>query len=280
MKDKVIVATGVTSGIGGSAVETLARKGARIVFIARDQARARTTLDRLRAAGPGQEHRAHFADLSSIAETKKVAAEIAAAEPHIDVLINNAGALFSERRISVEGLEMTFALNHMSYFTLTKSLLETLKASSPARVVSTASRAHFRAKFDFDDLQSRKGAYSPMRVYGASKLENILFTRELARRLEGTGVTANCFHPGVVSTGFGADAGGAFGLVLKLAKPFLLTPDKGADTLVWLATSPEVATTSGEYFALRKPANRTAEASDDALAAKLWAASEALYGQH
>jgi NAD(P)-dependent dehydrogenase (short-subunit alcohol dehydrogenase family) len=279
MKDKVIVATGVTSGIGASAVETLARQGARIVFIARDEKRAKATLDRLRAAAPGREHRAYFADLSSIAETKKVGAEIAAAEPRVDVLVNNAGALIPERRISVEGLEMTFALNHMSYFTLTKVLLETLKASGPARIVSTASRAHFRAQFDIDDLQSRKG-YSPMRVYGASKLCNILFTRELARRLSGTGVTANCFHPGVVATGFGADAGGLIGFALKLARPLLLTPEKGADTLVWLATSPEAAGISGEYFALHKPAGRTAEASDDALAAKLWTASEAFYAEH
>jgi NAD(P)-dependent dehydrogenase (short-subunit alcohol dehydrogenase family) len=279
MTGKIVVATGATSGIGAVAVDTLARQGARIHFVARDEARAKATLDRLEKLAPGLGHRAHFADLASIAETKRAAAEIVAAEPKIDLLINNAGAVFSNRRISIEGLELTFALNHMSYFTLTKSLLEPLKAAGSARIVSTSSRAHMQAKFNIDDLQSQRG-YSGYGTYGASKLENILFTRELARRLAGTGVTANCFHPGVVATRFASQAGGMFQTVIGLLRPFFLTPEQGADTLLWLATSPDVATLSGEYFAKRKPAKVRADGRDDALAAKLWAASEALYAAH
>ena len=279
MNGKVVVATGATSGIGAVAVETLAKRGARIVFIARDAARAKVTLDRLNAVAPGQAHRAHFADLALIGDTKRVGAEIGAAEPRIDVLINNAGALFSDRRITAEGLEMTFALNHMSYFTLTKALLATLKTSAPARIVSTASAAHLRGRLNIDDLQSRVG-YSAFAVYGGSKLANILFTRELARRLVGTGVTANCLHPGVVATRFASESGGWFGRLIGLARPFLITPETGADTLIHLASSPEVANVSGGYFAKRKPAPLSAAARDDALGAKLWEASEALYAAH
>ncbi len=280
MKGKVVVMSGATSGIGAAAALALARAGARIVFIARDESRAKATLGALNAAAPGLGHRAHYADLSSIAETKRVGDEIAAAESRIDVLVNNAGAVFGERRISIDGLELTFALNHMSYFTLTKSLVDTLKGSTPARIVSTASHAHMRARFDIDDLQTRKARYSAMGVYGASKLCNILFTRELARRLSGTGVVANCLHPGVVATGFGREASGFLRWALSIARPLLLTPEQGADTLIWLASAPETASVSGEYFAKRKPARRTAEAQDDALAAKLWEISEEIYAEH
>ena len=174
MKGKTVVATGATSGIGERAVESLARQGARIVFIARDARRAEATRTKLEAIAPGLGHRSLLADLSLMTDTKRVGAEIAASEPRIDVLINNAGAMFAERRATSEGLEMTFALNHMAYFVLTRTLLERLKGSAPARVVSTASAAHFRATLDFDDLQSAKN-YSGFRVYGRSKLANILF---------------------------------------------------------------------------------------------------------
>jgi NAD(P)-dependent dehydrogenase (short-subunit alcohol dehydrogenase family) len=265
MNGKVVVATGATSGIGAVAVETLAKRGARIVFIARDEARAKASLDRLYTVAPEQAHRAHFADLALIRETKRIGEEIAAIEPRIDVLINNAGALFSDRRITAEGLEATFALNHMSYFSLTKTLLPRLKASAPARIVSTASRAHQQGRLKIEDLQSRLG-YSGYSAYGGSKLANILFTRELARRLAGTDVTANCLHPGVVATRFAENAGGWFGRLIGLARPFMI--------------SPEAAKVSGGYFAKRKTASLSAAARDDALAAKLWDASEALYAAH
>ena len=240
MQGKTVVATGATSGIGAIAVVELARMGARIVFIARDAKRAEATLAKLEAVAPGRGHRAHIADLSLVAETRRVGGEIAASEARVDVLINNAGAIFSDRRVTAEGLEMTFALNHMAYFTLTRRLRERLAGSAPARVVSTASAAHYGAKLDFDDLQCARG-YSAWRAYNRSKLANILFTRELAKRLAGTGVTANCLHPGFVASRFGDEAGGWTARLFPFAKRFAISPAQGADTIVYLASSPEVA---------------------------------------
>ena len=275
MQGKVVVATGATSGIGEVAALRLAERGARIVFIARDPMRAEATLARLRQAAPGSEHRAHLADLSLMADTRRVAAEIAAAEPRIDVLINNAGAVFDKRMVTSEGLEMTFALNHMAYFVLTQGLTARLTGSAPARIVSTASAAHQGARLDFNDLQSA-GSFSAMGAYGRSKLCNILFTRELARRLAGMGVTANCLHPGVVATRFGDNAGGLLGLMMPLVKRLSISPERGAQTIVHLAASPEVEGVSGLYFAKCAPVTPSAAARDDAAAAKLWDASERL----
>jgi NAD(P)-dependent dehydrogenase (short-subunit alcohol dehydrogenase family) len=210
IRRKVVVITGATSGIGRIAAERLAGRGARIVMVARDRERAEGTLALLREVGPDAAHRVHYADLSLIADVKRVGAEIAAAEPRVDVLINNAGSMFGARKITAEGLERTFALNHMSYFVLTHGLRERLHAAAPSRVVNTASAAHLRATLDFDDLQS-SGTYRARVAYGRSKLCNILFTRELARRLAGTGVTANCLHPGFVATNFGQRDAGPFG---------------------------------------------------------------------
>jgi len=270
----MVVATGATSGIGAAAVEALARLGARIVFVARDSARAEATRRRLETAAPGLGHRAYFADLSLMSQTKRVGAEIAAAEPRIDVLVNNAGAMFARRQVTSEGLEMTFALNHMSYFVLTRALLGNVKAAK-GRIVSTASRAHRGARLNFDDLPCAK--ISPgFRVYGRSKLCNILFTRELARRLVGSGVTANCLHPGFVASRFADEAGGLTASIIKLVKRFSLSPEQGADTLVWLASASEIAGVTGGYFARRKPGRLSAAAKDDAAARRLWEISEKL----
>src|SRR5690348_361652 len=211
MHGKVVVISGGTSGIGEVAAERLAGLGARLVLVARDRARGEATLARLRARGPGVAHVAHYADLSLIADTKRVAAEIAAAEPRIDVLINNAGAMFGRRLVTADGLELTFATNHMSYFLLTHGLRERLLAAAPSRVINTASSAHRRAVVDFDDLQSERN-YRGFMAYSVSKLLNILYTRELARRSAGTGVTANSFHPGFVATRWGDSSGGLFSL--------------------------------------------------------------------
>ena len=275
MQGKVVVITGATSGIGEVAAARLAQQGARIVFVARDPGRAEATLARLRSAGPGAEHRAHLADLSLMADTRRVAAEIAAAEPRIDVLVNNAGAVFDKRIQTSEGLELTFALNHMAYFVLTEGLKARLIGSAPARILSTASTAHQGARLDFDDLQSTK-SFSAIGVYGRSKLCNILFTRELARRLAGTGVTANCLHPGVVATRFGENAGGLLGFVMPLVKRLSISPEQGAETIVYLASSPEVEGVSGLYFAKCAPKAPSAAAQDDAAAARLWEISERL----
>ena len=277
MKGKTIVATGATSGVGEAAVLALAGLGARIVFIARDEARAHATMQKLEAKAPGLGHRMHLADLSSMAEARKVGAAIAESEPRIDVLINNAGALFAHRRVTPEGLELTFALNHMAYFVLTEALRDKLVASAPARIVSTASDAHERASLDFSDLQSAKG-YSGFKVYGRSKLANILFTRELARRLAGTGVTANCLHPGAVATRFGDSSGGVVGRLIAGAEAVLHLAEKGADTIIYLASSPEVANTTGAYFVKRQITEPSSAAQDDAAAKRLWEASEALAG--
>ncbi len=205
MEGKTVIITGATSGIGEVAAIRLAEKGARIVFTARDRKRADDTLAKLRQASPGVGHGVHMAELSTLAEMKRVGAELAR-EPRIDVLVNNAGALFNTRHDTGDGLELTFALNHMAYFVITNILLPHLKPG--ARIVTTASNAHRGAKLDFSDLQSKKG-YSGFPVYSRSKLANILFNRELARRAP-AGVTANALHSGFVATRFGDHSGGTF----------------------------------------------------------------------
>jgi NAD(P)-dependent dehydrogenase (short-subunit alcohol dehydrogenase family) len=277
MKGKIVVITGATSGIGEVAAQRLAAMGARIVLVARDAARGQKTLARLPSIGPSAPHAIYYGDLSRISECKRVAAEIAAAEPRIDVLINNAGALFSTRHLTADNLEDTFATNHMAYFVLTLGLQASLREGAPARVVSTASDAHKRQSLDFEDLQAAKG-YSAMRAYGRSKLCNILFTRELARRWAGQGITANCLHPGFVATRFGDRSGGFLSTVVRVAKNFAITPEKGAETIVYLASSPEVAAISGEYFYQCRPAIPTAAARDDAAASRLWIESARLAG--
>ena len=269
MKGKVVVITGATSGIGEVAAQRLASMGARIVLVARDAARGQKTLTRLPTIRSSAPHSIYYGDLSRMSESKRVAAEIAAAEPRIDVLINNAGALFGTRRLTADNLEETFATNHMAYFVLTLSLKANLLAAAPSRVVSTASDAHKGYTLDFDDLQAEKG-YSAIRAYGRSKLCNILFTRELARRWSGTGVTANCLHPGFVATRFGDGSGGFLSGVVRMAKMFAITPEKGAETIVYLASSLDVADSSGEYFYKRRPATPTAGGRDDAAANRLW----------
>jgi NAD(P)-dependent dehydrogenase (short-subunit alcohol dehydrogenase family) len=277
MHGKVIVITGATSGIGQVAAERLAGMGARLVLVARDQVRGRAMLARMRERAPGIVHSIHYADLSRLFEMRRAAAEIAAAESRIDVLINNAGALFSSRQVTEDGLERTFATNHMAYVVLTHGLRERLIASAPARVVNTASNAHERARLDFDDLQSAHG-YRGFKVYGRSKLCNILYTRELARRWAGTGVTANCLHPGFVATRFADQSGGLFSYIVRMAKTFAISPEKGADTIVYLASSSEVAHVSGGYFYKCRPVTPSKEAQDDAAAKRLWLESTRLGG--
>src|SRR6266849_859552 len=277
MRGKTVVITGATSGIGQVAAEQLAAMGARLVLVARDKARGEAALARLRNLKPGVDHSIHYADLSRLAEMKRVAAEIAAGESRIDVLINNAGALFNSRRVTEDGLERTFALNHMAYFVLTHGLRERLAASAPARVINVASDAHKGATLDFRDLQSAAG-YRGFTVYGRSKLCNILYTRELAHRLAGTRVTANCLHPGFVATRFADESGGVFSHVIRMAKLFAISPEKGADTIVHLASAPEVAGLSGGYFYKRRPVTPSNEARDAAAARRLWLESARLAG--
>jgi NAD(P)-dependent dehydrogenase (short-subunit alcohol dehydrogenase family) len=273
MKGKVVVITGATSGIGQIAAERLAAMGARIVFVARDKVRAQATLERLRKQNSSVEHRAYYADLSRVPEMKRVAAEIAAAETRIDVLLNNAGAMFSQQHVTEDGLERTFALNHMSYFVVTQVLRERLLSTPDARIVNTSSNAHRGAHVDYNDLQMMHG-YRMFKAYCLSKLYNILFTRELSRQLQGTGVTANCFHPGFVATRFGDDTSGAGGLLFRVIKHFAITPEKGAETPVFLASAEQAKGVTGEYFYKCAPTSPTKHAVDDAAARWLWAQSE------
>ena len=275
MHGKTVIVTGATSGIGEVAAIRLAERGARIVFTASDAARADATMKKLRAANPSAGHAVHLGDLSLLSEMKRIGTELAA-EQQIHVLINNAGALFNRRTETADGLEKTFALNHMAYFVVTNLLLARLKENQGARIVNVASNAHRGAVINFADLQSKHG-YSGFNVYSKSKLCNILFTRELARRLKGSGVTANCLHPGFVATRFGDQSGGIMRAVIGIAKPLgAIAPEEGADTIIHLASSPEVAEISGEYFYKRQIAEPTLEARNDADARKLWEISTTL----
>ena len=277
MKGKVVVITGATSGIGHVAAENLAGSGARIVFVARDKVRAESTLARLRTQND-TDHRVHYADLSRLSEMKRVAEEIAATEPRIDVLINNAGAMFSRLQLTPDGLERTFALNHMSYFVVTRFLRERLMATPGARIVNTSSDAHRNARVDYKDLQMMKG-FRMFKTYCRSKLYNILFTRELSRQLQGTGVTANALHPGFVATRFGDATSGAGGLVFRLLKRFAITPEDGARTIIFLASADEVRGTTGTYFYRCAPSTPTSHALDDEAARWLWSESERILAE-
>ena len=275
MRGKTVVITGATSGIGAVAARRLAEQGARIVIVARDEQRAADTLRDLRAANAEQAHTAFFADLSRLSEMKRVAAEIAAAEPKVDVLMNNAGLVSSGNRRTEDGLELMFATNHLSYYVLSNLLLQRLRAAGGARIVSTASNAHRRARLDFAHLQDLAGASG----YGVTKLCNILFTRELARRIAGTGVTANCLHPGFVATRFGDSAGGALRTGIMIAKRlFALTPEEGAKTMVYVASSPLVAGRSGDYYERCAPVEPTRAAQSSGDATRLWKLSAAITG--
>ncbi len=272
---KTIVITGATSGIGEAAAEGLAAKGARIVFVARSAQKARALMERLQAINSQGEHDWVQADLSTLAAMKQAGSALALKAPKIDVLVNNAGAVFDRRQETTDGLEMTFAVNHMAYFVMTEILRPNLVAG--ARIVSTSSGAHAFAPLDFDDLQAVNG-FSAARAYGRSKLCNVLWTRALARRLEGTGFTANCFHPGGVSTGFGSNMKGPWRFVFGLIKPFMLTPVKGADTLVYLASSDAVKGKTGGYWVKRKLTTPSAYAQNEACAERLWAISADIAG--
>jgi len=285
MQGKVVVITGGTSGIGEAAAVKLARMGARLVLVARDESRAEATLKRLQLVSPGAvqkpatAHTAHLADLSLVAETRRVAREIAAAEPRIDVLVNNAGLICARRQVTSEGYELTFATNHLAYFVLTHGLLATLLASIPGRIINTASDVHRGAKLDFSDPQSEHG-YSGFGAYAKSKLANVLFTNELARRLSGSGVTANSLHPGIVASRFGLPREGQGGdpSSSRFLSAHGISPEEGAQTIVYLASASDVAQASGQYFNQCLAVTPSKEAQDRAVAQKLWEESERLGG--
>jgi NAD(P)-dependent dehydrogenase (short-subunit alcohol dehydrogenase family) len=280
MQGKVVVLTGGTSGIGEAAALKLANMGARLVLVARDARRAEATLERLRRISPMAQataHAAHLADLSLVAETRRVGQEIAAAEPRIDVLINNAGLISARRQVTAEGYELTLATNHLAYFVLTHALLPRMLASVPARIVNTASEVHRGAKLDFEDLQSEH-RYSGFGVYAKSKLANILFTSELARRVAGRGVTANSLHPGIVASRFGVPREGQGGdpSSARFLSTHGISPEEGAGTIVYLASAADAGHVSGQYFNQSRAVMPSKEAQDRAVAEKLWEESEQL----
>jgi NAD(P)-dependent dehydrogenase (short-subunit alcohol dehydrogenase family) len=279
---KTVVITGGNSGIGLETAVALARAGANVVITARDAERGKQAVADIKGRSGSDTVDLVVFDLGSLASTRAGAAELLDRCPRIDVLVNNAGVVLTERRETVDGFESTFAINHLGPFLLTELLLDRIKASAPARIVNVASTAHRGARtgLDFDDLQATKG-YRGMRVYGASKLANIMFTKELARRLAGTGVTVNAVHPGTVRTGYGrdGDSGGLLKVGLAIGSRFFLSPEKGADTSVYLASSPDVAGVTGEYFIKRKVKKPSAAALDADAARQLWDVSQQLVGQ-
>jgi NAD(P)-dependent dehydrogenase (short-subunit alcohol dehydrogenase family) len=277
MAGKTCVITGATSGIGRAAADALAAMGARIVMVARDRSRGEATLAELRARFPGADHRVHYADLLRLAEVKQVAADIAAAEPRIDVLLNNAGAMFAWRKITPDGLERTFALNHVAPFVLTHGLRERLFAAAPARVVNTAGALHHLARLRLDD-PTLGGDYTAFHAYAHSKLCCVLSTRELARRWAEKRVTANCVHPGEVATRFGERSGGLVPYLFTIIHLFGSSPRIGANRLVRLAASPDFGATTGCYFYKEKQARPSPEAANDDNARRLWEATGRLAG--
>jgi NAD(P)-dependent dehydrogenase (short-subunit alcohol dehydrogenase family) len=265
----LVVLTGATRGIGQAAAVALARQGVELALVGRDRARVAAVAEQARAAGAGSVAQ-YTADLTLMSEVRELAEELRGHHRRIDVLANNAGAVFASRGVTSEGLERTFALNHLAPFLLTELLRDRLAGGS---VVTTSSDAHKAGSLDLDDLQSERG-YSAMRVYGTSKLCNIMFTRELARRAPE--LRANCFHPGVVRTGFGKNDSGLMRVALSLVGPFLRSPATGARSLVWLAGDPAAAELDGEYVRDEKVVTPSAQACDETLAEGLWEKSEEL----
>ena len=283
MQGKTVVVTGGNSGIGLETAEALAGMGARVIVTARNADKGRAAVagivERLGGDAPVQLVVFDLADLSSV---RRGASEILEQAPRLDVLVNNAGVVLSERHETVDGFEATFATNHLGPFLLTNLLLDRLRESAPSRIVNVASTAHNTARkgIPFDDLQTTKKRYRGMRVYGESKLANILFTLELARRLAGTGVAANALHPGTVRTGYGGDgdARGFLAVGIKISKPFFLSPAKGARTSIYLASSPAVDGITGQYFDKCAPAKSRRWAQDAEAAQRLWQVSAELVG--
>jgi retinol dehydrogenase-12 len=267
-----VLLTGATRGIGQAAAIQFAREGVELALVGRDPERVAAVASEARAAGSEATVHEYVADLMLMAEVKALAEEVRERHGQIDVLANNAGALFASRKVTSEGFEQTFALNHLAPFLLTNLLLDRLGGG---RVVTTASDAHKSGRLDLEDLQSEK-SYAAMRVYGTSKLCNILFTRELAKRAPW--LHANCFHPGVVRTGFGKNENGIWRVLTTVAGPFFRSPERGARSLIWLSLSEEAASLTGEYVQDEKVLAPSAQAQDVVLAEGLWERSAELVG--
>jgi retinol dehydrogenase 12 len=270
---KVCMVTGATSGIGLVTAQALARQGATLIVVGRNAERGAATVSRIRQETGNAAVESMIADLSAQGQVRQLASEVQRRFSRLDVLVNNAGALFARRQLSQDGMEMTFALNHLAYFLLTNLLLDHLKASPAARIVNVSSEAHRGARLDFGDLQGERN-YRGYRAYARSKLANVLFTYELARRLEGTGIAANTLHPGFVATNFGRNnrsfTAGLFRILQLVAA---ISPEEGAQTIIYLASSPEVTGITGEYFVKQKAVRSSQVSYDRAAAERLWQVS-------
>ncbi len=277
MNGKVVLITGGTSGIGRATATALAGMGAEVVIAGRNRERGEGAVEEIRRESGSDKVSLLLADLAVQAEVRKLAEEFKERHDRLDVLINNAGLVQSKRTETADGIELTLAVNHLAPFLLTNLLLDLLKRSAPSRIITVSSGAERIGKINFDDLQSKR-RYSGFPVYGMTKLANIVFTFELAERLEGTGVTANCMHPGGVNTNFGTNNRGLSILLFRAFKPFMRSPKQGADTLVYLAASPEVEGMTGEYLADRKAQTASPEAYDESVRKNLWEVCEELTG--
>ncbi|MBF0350589.1 MAG: SDR family oxidoreductase [SAR324 cluster bacterium] len=275
MKGKICIVTGASSGIGQITALELAKLGAHLVMVCRNPEKGEQARLEIIRQSRNKDVELMLADLSSQRSIREMVESFKQKHSQLHLLVNNAGLIMTERQLTEDGLEMTFATNHMGYFLLTTLLLDLLKQSAPARIVNVSSEAHHRGNMDFDNLQGEK-YYNYFEAYGRSKLANILFTHELSKRLQGTEVTVNCLHPGVIRTGFGLNTSGLFKWLVKLAGPFLITPEKGAETSIYLASSPEVDGVSGKYFKRKKVATPRRLSQNDNVSKLLWDVSESL----
>ncbi len=278
MDGKVVLVTGANSGIGKETALGLVNKGASVVIVGRNKEKTRRTASDIRLKSGSPVVDCLIADLSSLAQIRQLSDEFRKRYKRLDVLVNNAGAIFARRHVTVDGYEMTFALNHLANFLLSNLLLDLLKANAPARIVNVSSSAHQAAHLDFNDLQTKHYGYGGYKAYRRSKLANIMFTYELARRLEGTGVTANVLHPGGVNSDFGKNNGGVMKLAMKVISRFQISPEEGAQTSIYLASSPEVEGVSGKYFVDCYPVHSSAASYDEAAQKQLWEVSAEMAG--
>jgi len=276
MKGRICMVTGATSGIGEVTAEALAKLGAKVIAVGRNPEKSISTVDRIKAKTGNSDVEYMLADFSILGEVRKLAETFTSKYNHLHVLVNNAGAVF-EKRIETDGVEMTFAVNHLAPYLLTNLLLDTIKNSAPARIINVSSLLHSRAEMNFEDLQASK-AYDLMNAYGQSKLANILFTYELAKRLEGSGVTVNALHPGIVATNLGSNNEGFKSKIWRVINKFGISPEEGAKTSIYLATSPEVANVTGKYFEKCKAVPSSKESYDKNASEKLWCISAELTG--
>jgi len=296
MHGKMCLVTGAASGIGALTAQVLAQHGAAVIVVDRDSEKGDTTVNRIKQQTGNPAVEFMWADLSSQKAIRQLVQQFRNRYQRLDVLVNNAGAIFPRRQETVDGIEMTFALNHLGYFLLSNLLLDTIKASAPARIINVSSRAHARARIHFDDLQSRS-SYHGLRAYEQSKLAIVLSTYELAHRLEGTGVTVNTLHPGTVATNFAANNGGIVGQLMRvvaanfaanngrdagplmrLLRLILISPEQGAQTSIYLAMSPEVESVTGKYFVKQKAVPSSPASYDTATASRLWQVSAEMTG--